>query len=63
VSTNTNAFAPAKHAEIGNVSPRTEIADISELGPELDEGQLMMVAGGQHKDGGYDSNPCPSGCH
>ena len=42
---------------------RTEIRDISTLGPELDEGQLVMVVGGKAKDGGFDSDPCPSGCH
>lgn len=44
---------------------RTTIDDISALGPELNEGQLLMVTGGQSKDGGTDTNPqgCSGGCH
>lgn len=45
-------------------APRTQIEDLSALGPELDEGQLVMVTGGQAKDGGSDSTGGPCGsCH
>jgi hypothetical protein len=42
----------------------TTIDDISALGPELDEGQLLMVIGGLAKDGGTDTDPGPCNtCH
>jgi hypothetical protein len=45
-------------------APRTQIEDLSELGPELDEGQLVTVTGGLPKDGGTDSTGGPCGsCH
>jgi hypothetical protein len=41
---------------------RTQIEDLPELGPELDEGQLVMVTGGQSQAGGSTGGPCGS-CH
>lgn len=46
------------------VIPRTELDAIDPIGPELDEGQLLSVTGGNRKDGGSDpTTSCPSGCH
>jgi hypothetical protein len=42
---------------------RTEIADLTALGPELDERQLWMVSGGQMPDGDTVTTSCASGCH
>jgi hypothetical protein len=55
---------PTNTREDDEFRPRTEIRDLSELGPELDEGQLAVVAGGQSKDGGTDTTggPC-NACH
>jgi hypothetical protein len=55
---------PTNTREDDELRPRTEIRDLSELGPELDEGQLAVVAGGQSKDGGNDDTggACNS-CH
>jgi putative ATP-grasp target RiPP len=55
---------PTNTREDDERRPRTEIDDLSELGAELDEGQLAVVAGGQSKDGGSDDTggACNS-CH
>lgn len=45
-------------------APRTMFEQISALGPELDEGQLLSVTGGLPKDrASYPTTSCPSGCH
>jgi hypothetical protein len=49
---------------MATTTAHTTIDDISAFGPELDEGQLLMVTGGQGKDGGTDTDPNPCGsCH
>jgi hypothetical protein len=55
---------PKNTRENDELRPRTDIRDLAELGPELDEGQLAIVAGGQSKDGGSDDTGGPCGsCH
>jgi hypothetical protein len=52
--------------QIEELAPRTEIHDLSRLGPELDERQLTVVAGGIDEtasiDGGSTGGSC-GGCH
>ena len=42
---------------------RTEIRDIPELGPELDESQLAAVVGGFFSNTGTGTDPKCGGCH
>jgi hypothetical protein len=49
---------------MATTTAQTTIDDISAFGPELDEGQLLMVTGGQRKDAGFDTDPGPCNtCH
>ncbi len=47
-----------------DVTTRTEIRDIADLGPELDESQLAAVVGGLiRSNGGKGTDPNCGGCH
>jgi hypothetical protein len=52
-------------ARLGVATTRTEIRDLAELGPELDEHQLSAVVGGliRTRDDGKGTDPNCGGCH
>jgi hypothetical protein len=55
----------AEHDDVRTdvATTRTEIRDIAELGPELDESQLAAVVGGFLSNGGTGTDPQCGGCH
>jgi hypothetical protein len=50
-------------AHIDAIQTRTEIRDLSELGPELDERELAAVVGGFFVNGDTRTDPQCGGCH